>query len=415
MKRRRVKITGIGFVTPAGIGKEAFERGILEQRSHVGVVRRFPEEAGPFVAAEVRKFNVADYFEDPAKKRLPRHTQFALAATKLALADGGVSPEEVQALAPVVVTGTSLMDSDVINKTIENVAKKGPRFGLARVVFQGPVASIASAIAELFGPARTLSLQSACCSGSDAIGHAAALVANGETDIAICGGTEAPIYYHPMLELRMAELSPATTERAEQLGRPFDLWRTTGVIGEGACVLLLEPESSPRPGYAFVRGYSFATDTVANPGDGLLTAINLCLANARVRPDEVDHINAWGPGHKEVDAIEALALHRAFGTVLPRIPTFSIKGAIGNPFAAAGAIQAGCSALAFGSGWLPPTVNWQFPDPACALNLSASARATPSRLALVNSHGLSGTNSCLLLERCAEAARRFEAASPAAP
>jgi 3-oxoacyl-(acyl-carrier-protein) synthase len=293
------------------------------------------------------------------------------------------------------------MDSDVINRTIENTTLKGPRFALSRVVFQGPVASIAAAVSELVGGVRTLALQSACCSGSDAIGHAAAMIANGESDIAICGGTEAPIYYHPMLELRMAGLSPATVERAEQLSRPFDLWRTTGVIGEGACILILEPESSPRKGYAFVSGYSFASDPSSAIGEGLGHAIEQCLANARMRPARVESINAWGPGHREIDAAEAGVLREVFGQKLDEIIVVSIKGAIGNPFAAAGAIQAGTAALGMQESFVPPTVNWQNADPACRLNLSARPRFVAFETALINSHGLSGTNSALILERCA--------------
>src|SRR5688572_22929374 len=408
MKRRRVKITGIGFVTPAGVGNDAFLKGILEHRSHVGAVTRFPEEAGPFVAAEVKDFNITSYFDEAAFRRVPRHTQFALVATKLALQDAGLSRAAVQNLGPVVVTGTSLMDSDIINKTIENVALKGPRFGMSRVVFQGPVASIAATVSELVGGSRTLTLQSACCSGSDAIGHAAALIASGESDIAICGGTEAPIYYHPMLELRMAGLSPSTAERPEQLGRPFDMWRTTGVIGEGACILVLEPESSPRPGYAFVSGYSFATDPSSGDCEGLRHAIEQCLANARVRPSGVDVINAWGPGHRELDAAEARVLNEVFGDNLASMPTVSIKGAIGNPFAAAGAIQVGTVALGMRSSFIPPTVNWKTPDPACRLNLSARPRFISFDSALVNSHGISGTNAALLMERCNSATLRVE-------
>lgn len=399
MKRRRVKITGIGFVTPAGIGREAFQQGILQHRSHVAPIKRFPEDAGPFVASEVKRFAITDYFDNPAMKRLPRHTQFALAAMKLAMVDARLTREEIEKLDPVVVTGTSLMDSAVINKTIEDVTRKGPRFGLTRVIFQGPVASISAALAEQVGGTRTLSLQSACCSGSDAIGQAASMIANGEADVAVCGGTEAPIYYHPMLELRMAELSPATAERPEQLSRPFDMWRTTGVIGEGAAILLLEPESSPRPGYAYITGHSFATDPVSNPGDGLTEAIRLCLANAGVRPEQIDMINAWGPGHKQIDAFEARVLREIFDHELDRIATVSIKGAIGNPFAAAGAIQIGCAALGLRDSFMPPTVNWRHPDPSCRLNLSAQPRFMPFTRALVNSHGVSGTNSCVLLER----------------
>ncbi len=399
MKRRRVKITGIGFVTPAGIGKDAFREGILARQSFVSPIKRFPVDGGPFVAAEVKRFSIGDYFETPSFRRLPRHTQFALAATSLALADAGLSEREVSSYNPVVVTGTSLMDSAVINKTIEDVAAKGPRYGLARVVYHGPVASIGAAVADVVSGSKSIALQTACCSGIDAIGHAASLIAEGQSDLAICGGTEAPLYYHPMLELKMAELSPAAFDRPEELCRPFDLWRTTGVIGEGACMFVIEPEHSPRVGYAFVDGYASACDQLQENVSGLEVAIRLCLANAGLRITDVETLNAWGPGHREIDAAEARVLRNVFGRLLDSIPAVSIKGSIGNPFAAAGAIQAGVAALGLREGFVPPTVNWKTPDPECRLNLSDAPRFLSATNALVNSHGIAGTNACLLLQK----------------
>jgi 3-oxoacyl-(acyl-carrier-protein) synthase len=164
-------------------------------------------------------------------------------------------------------------------------------------------------------------------------------------------------------------------------------------------MMVLEPESSPRPGYAFIAGYSFASDPASGLGDGLRHAIEQCLANARTRPADVETIHAWGPGHREIDAAEASALREVFGDRLDGIPTSSIKGAIGNPFAAAGAIQTGVAALGMRDSFIPPTVNWTRPDPACRLNLSARPRFVSSNVALVNSHGLSGTNSALILVR----------------
>lgn len=397
MNRRRVKITGLGFVTPAGIGKNEFRSGIQEVKSRVGVVNRFPQDAGSFVAAEVLGFDIRKYYSQPTFQRFPRHTQFALVATQLALLDSKVTIENLPSLAPSIIMGTSLMDSEIINKTIENTVQRGHRYALSRVVFQAPVAAIAAAIAQTVGGAKTLTLQSACCSGLDAIGHAAEAVATGGTDFAICGGTEAPIFYHPMLELRMAGLSPATSDRPEQLSRPFDLWRTTGVIGEGACVLILEPESSPRPGYAFIDGYAYASDASGDVGGGLFLAIQHALANARARTFDVDLISAWGPGHREIDAAEAEVLMRMFGSYIDGIPVVSIKGAIGNPFAAAGAMQVGCAALGMREAFIPPTVNWRYPDPAFQLNLSNKVRYVGAGLALVNSHGLSGTNAAVVL------------------
>lgn len=401
MKRRRVKITGIGPVTPAGIGREAFWRGILEPVSRITRLKRFPEEAGAFVAAEVRDFRLDKFWPDLTGNRIPRHTQFALAAAQLALSDAGLALSSLKGQMPLIIVGASLMDFGAINKGLEVVARKGPMNGFPSAVFSGSVSSISGTIAEMIGgTTRSLSMQSACCAGSDAIGQAADLVARGETDIALCGGTESPLFFHPMLELKMAKLAPGNPENPERQCRPFDLWRTTGVIGEGACILVLEPEESPRPGYAYVSGYAFASDPVAEPGQGLEEAIHLALANACLHPDQIECINAWGPGHKIIDEAEASALAKVLGSGLSAVPAVSIKGAIGNPLGAGGAIQVGCAALGMGCGMVPPTVNWQFPDPACPLNLSAQTRFLPHRNALVNAHGLSGSNACLVLRRC---------------
>lgn len=398
MNRRRVKITGIGPVTPAGIGREAFWKGIVEPVSRVTKVKRFPEEAGAFVAAEVKDFRLENYAPGVSSKRMPRHTQFAVAGARLALADAGLEMGELRGRSPLVIVGASLMDFGSINKGVDLIVRKGVNNALPSSVFSASVASISGTIGELIGgTTRTLALQSACCAGSDAIGHAANMVASGETDIALCGGTEAPLFFHPMLELRMAGLAPGNPENPERQCRPFDLWRTTGVIGEGACIFVLEPEESPRPAYAFVSGYSFVSDPLENPGGGFGDAIKLALANAGLRPDQIECINAWGPGHKVIDAAEARALARAFGSDLASIPAVSIKGAIGNPLGAGGAIQAACAILGARAGVVAPTVNWEFPDPACPLNLSERSRHIPHRNVLVNAHGLSGTNACLVL------------------
>jgi 3-oxoacyl-[acyl-carrier-protein] synthase II len=171
------------------------------------------------------------------------------------------------------------------------------------------------------------------------------------------------------------------------------------VIGEGSCVLLLEPESSVRPGYAFIDGYAFSSDPLEEPGAGLYVAMRLAMANAGTSPTQIDCINAWGPGHKIIDKAEAQALRRVFGTGLETIPVVSLKGAIGNPLGAGGAIQAGCSALSMQHSAIPPTVNWGYPDPDCPLNLAAQPRFISHRTTLVNAHGLSGTNTCLIMTR----------------
>jgi 3-oxoacyl-(acyl-carrier-protein) synthase len=402
MKRRRVKITGIGPVTPAGIGREEFAKGITESISRVVQLQKLDAEAGAFVGAEVREFKIADFLEADWPNKRPRHTQFAIAAALLALKDAGISPSELKGEMPMIVTGTSLMDGATVIKSIAGVATKGPRFGLVRAVMHAPVGTVPNDVAKALGfIARTLVVSTSCCAGADAIGVAANMVASGEADLALCGGTEAPLNLHPMLELKMAGLSPGNPENPERQSRPFDLWRTTGLIGEGATIIVLEPEESPRRGYAYVDGYGFGMDgEERRPSEGLYAAGRLALANAGATTGEVDEISAWGPGHRLIDAVESAALRRLFGERLLEIPTASIKGALCNALAAAGAMQIACAAIGLKEGFVPPTVNWQYPDPDCPLNLSAKMRLLRSSTVLVNSHGLSGTNTSLLLRRC---------------
>lgn len=400
--RRRVKITGIGPVTPAGIGRENFFRGINEPISRVRRVTRL-EEKGEFIAAEVPDFRLTDWFPvqdlDANYKRLPRHTQFALAGTALAMQDAQLTATQLRGRNPVILNGSSLMDSELVVKTIAGVATKGPRYANPAVIFEAPPISIAGRIANWIDvPARIVALQTACCSGIDAIGHGAEMIATGQTEIAICCGTEAPVLYQPMLELGMTKLSPQNANSPGVMCRPFDLWRSTGVIGEGAAIVVLEAETSPRPAYAWLTGYAYANDTTEVSGSGLIESMRMALANARRNPMDVDFINAWGPGHEHIDRVEAQCLAEVFGARLPEIACTSLKGAIGNPLGAAGAIQTASVALTLQTGLIPPTVNWETPDPDCPLNLSGQPRHLQPHVAVVNAHGLSGSNASLVLE-----------------
>ncbi len=400
MKRRRVKITGIGLVTPAGIGKSDFLKNIQEPVSHVSRLTRFLAEAGSFIGAEVKDFNLNQYAGGLNPKRVPRHTQLAAAATMLALKDAGITIPEMQASSVLIMIGATLMDFGVINKGLDMIARHGPMSALPTSVNDALVSGIGATVSGMLGTkTRVISPQSACCSGLDAIGRAAEMISTGETEIAICGGTEAPLHFHPMLELRIAGLSPGNPFSPEKQSRPFDRWRTTGVIGEGSCILILEPEGVERSAYAFVEGHGYASDIHGEPCTGLQEAMRLAVANGGLRPKDVDVISAWGPGHRVLDASEAREIGIFLGQHLENVAVTSIKGAIGNPLGAAGAIQVGCAALGIRYGIVPPTVNWEHPDPACQLNLSSKTRQLLHENTLVNAHGLSGTNTCLLLTR----------------
>jgi len=398
--RRRVKITGIGLVTPAGIGRDSFFKGINESISRVRLLSQLDQSAGPFVGAEITDFDLARYAPDYNPKRLSRHTQLGLAAAILALADAALTHVQANELNPIVVTGTSLMDFDRISREIHLVEKKGPRYAMARNLYETSLVNVPGTISAFVGPAaRMFSLQSSCCSGLDAIGQAAELVATGQTKLAIAGGTECPLTYHPMVEFNAAELSPANTEEPEKACRPFDLWRSTGVLGEGSSILILEPEESPRAAYAWITGYGYENDANGLAAEGIADAARIALANAGRRPEEVNYICAWGPGHRVIDTNEAAAMRRVFGDLLADIPVSSIKGSIGTALAAAGAIQVASAALSLKHGITPPTVNWETPDPQCSLNLSARPRYLSTNVALVNAHGLSGSNAVLVVER----------------
>jgi 3-oxoacyl-[acyl-carrier-protein] synthase II len=398
--RRRVKITGIGPVTPAGIGREAFFRGINETVSRVRALTHFDPAAGQFVGAEVENFDLKQFAKDENPKRLSRHTQFSLVAAILALKDAGLSRADLARLNPTVVTGTSMMDFDKIGRGMELVMKKGTRYTPGSVMYEASVANVAGKIVEWLGvPARMLTMQTSCCSGTDAVGQGSELVASRQADLVLCGGSECPLSYYPMLGFNASELSPATSDTPEKACRPFDLWRSTGVIGEGACIFVLEPESSPRPALAWITGYGYANDQDGKTAMGLVESVRQALANATRRPEEVDYINAWGTGHRVIDANESRAMQHLFGDRLREIPVTSIKGAIGTALGASGPIQTASTALSLNHGLLPPTVNWETPDPACPLNLSNQPRRLPVRIAVVNSHGLSGSNAALVIEK----------------
>jgi 3-oxoacyl-(acyl-carrier-protein) synthase len=388
-------------VTPAGIGRENFFNGINEPVSRVREITRFDVRGGPFVAAEIVDFRVAEWIPEIGNpKRIPRQTQFALVGAILALADAGITLGMLEGSDPIVVNGSSLPDPELTYRTIAGVATKGPRYAVPAAIYDAAPSAIASAIAKVLETqCRTIALQSACCSGLDAIGHGAEMISSGQADIAFCCGTEAPIFNQPMLELGISKLSPRNARKPTEMGRPFDLWRNTGVIGEGACVILLEAEDSPRPAYAWVAGYAYGNDDADVPGNGLMRTMKMALANARCPASAVDLINAWGPGHVQIDAVEAACLCDFFGKRIAEIPTVSLKGAVGNPLGAAGSIQVASAALSLSTGRVPPTVNWETPDPECPLNLSANARDIASTVALVNAHGLCGTNASMVLTR----------------
>ncbi|MCC5023515.1 MAG: hypothetical protein J6386_12360 [Candidatus Synoicihabitans palmerolidicus] len=227
MKRRRVKITGVGPVTPAGIGREAFWRGIQEPVSRIKPFTKLDSQWGDFIAGEVSDVHLQEASDRGGAKHprhLARHSRFGAIAAKLAVDDAGIDLGEFKYLTAAIVVGPSVMDFGGITESIHSVSRRGLRGVRPRVVETANVTHVAACISSTLNITGAMqSVQSSGCSVVDAIGAAAQIIASGEADIAICGGAESPLFLHPMLECRRAELTPSTIERAETHCRPFDL------------------------------------------------------------------------------------------------------------------------------------------------------------------------------------------------
>jgi len=399
--RRSVKITGIGVLAACGTGLESFWNGLNSGKPTAKYLPHL-EELGleKAIGCQVEDFDASKWVRPEVKlNRFPRHTQMGMAAAEMALKDAAIPPEEWQNLGNVpVVTGTALPDLDHVAKTIQRVHDKGVKAAMPFTTFSYSPIAISESIAR-FVPSRTKisAVQNACCSGGDAICAGAELIAQGEAKIAICGGAEAPLILHPMAELTAARLTTPEFEGPETAGRPFDVFRELGVIGEGAGYVILEDMDSPRPSYATIRGYANGKDFGISPGDGFEWVIENALENSRTRPETVDYISTWGPGHFLLDISESNALESVFGNWIHSIPAGSIKGTIGHPLGAASAIQLISTALTLKTGLIPPTTNMEHQDPDSPLVLSTTPRLLKPQSAIMNCHGIGNNNSTIVL------------------
>lgn len=409
IKRNRVVITGMGIIAPNGIGLEAFWESLLAGRSGIGPITLFDATAFKSrIAGEVKGFDSSDYIEPELKpKRWARHTQFAYAATMMALADAGLNLDNLQLPSPTpVVIGVSTSALDVIEKVFHQVNGPGPdRVNPTSLGASKPQAA-ANIIADRLGAcANAATVSSACPSGLDAIAIGAGLIRLGEAEIAIVGGADAPITPLAMASFIATGLSSSRNDEPERASRPFDRDRDTGVISEGAGIFVLEnlerAEARGARIYAEIRGYGTQRDLdPEKPATGLEHSMKLSLANAAVSPADVDYISAYGPGHPLLDAVEVEFIKRVFGARAYDVPVTSIKGVTGNPLAAGGPFQVAASVLSLRDQVIPPTANYESPDPRCDLDfVPGRARKTRLDTALINVRGLGGSASSLVLSR----------------
>lgn len=409
MKRNRVVITGMGILAPNGIGHVQFWESLVAGRSGIGPITLFDaSELKSRIAGEVTNFDPHDYIEPELKpKRMARHTQFAYAATMMALEDAGleISGADLPSPTPVVV-GVSTSALDVI----ENVFRISDDRGIDAISPTALGASkpqaAANVIADRIGArARAATVSSACPSGLDAVALAATMIRSGAAELAIAGGADAPLTKHGMASFIATGLSSFRNGEPEKASRPFDIERDSGVISEGAGMFVLEDleRAQARGARIYLELSGYATQRDRTPEDlasGLADSMRLALANAGHSADDVDYISAYGPGHPMLDSAEVRYIKEVFGPRAYEIPISSIKGVTGNPLAASGPLQLAACALSFRDQMIVPTTNCELPDPECDLDfVPQRARKAKLNCILMNVRGLGGSASSLVVDR----------------
>jgi len=401
---RRIVITGIGVVTPIGIGCEMFWNNLLAGQSGIAPVQSFDtSEYNVHRGAEVKEFNAEDYILNLDAAHLGRASQFAIAAARLALADAGVEIGSLDRKRAGVSMGTTSgepreverFDDAYVSKQLDRI---GPEF-----IQLYPCHVIAAHVAsELqFAGVNTM-IPTACAAGNYAIAHALDVMRAGRADLMLAGGSDA---FSRITFTGFARLGAV----APEICQPFDRFRKGMIPGEGAGVLVLEPlDRARRRGariYAEVAGYGLSCDahhmTAAHPeGAGAERAMRQALADSRTNCEDVSYISAHGTGTATNDRLETIAVKRLFKDEAYRIPISSIKSMLGHTMGAASAIEAAVCALAVFSNRIPPTINLNDPDPECDLDYVAnSARELPVNIAMNNAYAFGGNNASLILRK----------------
>jgi len=398
----------MGVLAPNGIGLNAFWDTLVRGESGIGPITLFDAtEYRSRIAGEVKNFQPSDYIELRFKpKRMARHTQFALAAMKMAIADAGFNGAITGIDHPIpIMMGVSTTAMDVLQDCFETLERRGPRFVTAGVYDCQPQAVTQVLALALGVSSKSSTISSACPSGLDAIASATAMIRNGEADLAIAGGTDATITPLSMASFTTAGLSSMRNADPQHASRPFDRERDTGVISEGAGIVILEEyESALARGatpYLEICGYGTQGDDFAS-GEvfGLAQTMRGAIDSSGKSIDDVDYICAYGPGHPALDIVETDMIKRVFGQRAYSIPISSIKGVTGNPLSAGGPLQLITCGLVFKNNIIPPTANYEVPDPKCDPDyVPRISRKSRINTALINVRGMGGGNSSLIVER----------------
>jgi 3-oxoacyl-[acyl-carrier-protein] synthase II len=407
--KRRVAVTGLGAVTPIGNDAPSTWKAALAGRSGIDFIRSFDASGYPVqIAAEVKDFDPSGVASPKEVRKLDRNVLLALAAAREAVDHAGLNGFDPARVG--IVLGSAIGGFLGIMEQSEILRERGhervsPNF-LPNVLVDSASGQLAISLG-IRGP--NYAVVSACATGSHAVGEAAELIKRGDADAVLAGGTEACM--HPLILAGFSAMRGlvAEDEHPPRASRPFDATRAGFVMGEGACVLVLEELEAARARnaeiYAEVLGYGASNDAhhMAQPDPesvGVAEMMRAALKRASVEPEQVGYINAHGTSTPLGDAAETKAIKDVFGDHAYSLAVSSTKSVMGHCFGAAGAIEAMMCVLALHEGSLPPTINYEHPDPDCDLDyVPNEAREARVDVALSNAMGLGGHNGCVLLGR----------------
>ncbi len=408
---RRVVITGVGLVSPLGVGTEPTWKGLQAGQSGVANITLFDASRhSTHFAAEVKGFDPLNWVEKKDVKKMDRFIQFAVAAADFAVADSGLKIEPAEADMIGVYIGSGIGGFATIEREHETLMKEGPR-RISPFFIPAAIVNLASGWVSIRTGAKgpNSATCTACTTSAHAVGDSFRLIQRGDADAMIAGGSEAAITplgvggFCAMRALSTRNDDPA------HASRPFDKERDGFVIGEGSGIVILEELEHARrrgaPIYCEIVGYGMSSDAYhisapCDDGDGAMRVMNRTLKDAGVPPSVVDYVNVHGTSTPQGDKVEVLALKRVFGDHARRMAISSTKSMTGHLLGAAGGLEAGVTALVLKTQMLPPTINYTHPDPECDLDIVPNAaRKADVGYALSNSFGFGGTNGALLFRR----------------
>jgi 3-oxoacyl-[acyl-carrier-protein] synthase II len=410
MNEHRVVVTGLGAVTPLGTGVKVFFDGLLAGRNGIGKITTFDvTDFRSKLAAEVKDFQVEEWADKKSAGHMDRFTQFAIAAAIMAVDDSGLESCTFDRNRAGIIIGSGIGGCQALEEGFSRLQEKGPRSLSPFLVSRMLINMAASLVSIKYGFKGYISASSVACStGSNAIGDAFRILQRGDADIMLAGSSEAcisPLPYGCFCATR--SMTPG--ECPESACRPFDKNRDGFVMGEGAGIVILENlDHARRRGarvYAEMAGYGNTADayhlTAPEPeSDGMIRVMRAALQDARMEPERIGYVNAHGTSTPMNDKCESAAIVKVFGEHAKLLKVSSIKSMIGHLMAGAGSVEFVSTVLSLFSGMIPPTVNYQEPDPDCALDfVTGGAESLDFTAAISNSFGFGGGNACLAVKK----------------